>query len=117
MTVGEALFSFKGRMTRSDYWLKGLLPLLPVGILSNVLLYGVGTDGARAIAMVIGVISLWPGLALALKRFHDRNHSGWFLLIFLIPIAGPIWFLVEAWFLRGTVGPNRFGNDPLQDAN
>lgn len=113
MTVGEALFSFKGRMTRSDYWLKGFLPLLPVGILNNVLTYGVATDGARATAMVIGVMSLWPGLALAIKRFHDRNRSAWFLLIFLIPIAGPIWFLVEVWFLRGTVGPNRFGNDPL----
>jgi uncharacterized membrane protein YhaH (DUF805 family) len=116
MTVGEALFSFKGRMSRSDYWLKGCLPMLPIGILNNVLMYGVATDGARAIAMVIGLICLWPGFALALKRIHDRNHSGWFLLIFLIPFAG-IWVLVELWFLRGTVGPNRFGNDPLQVTN
>ena len=116
MTVGQALFSFKGRMSRSDYWLKGFLPLLPVGIINNILAYVVATDEARAISIIIGVISLWPGLALAVKRLHDRNRSAWFLATILIPIAGivfAIWVIVEVWFLRGTVGPNRFGEDPV----
>jgi len=115
MTVGEALFSFKGRMSRSDYWLKGFLPLLPLSILNNVLLYGVNTEESRAIAMILGIIGLWPSMALAIKRLHDRNRSGWFLLIFLIPFVGPIWFLIEIWFLRGTIGSNRFGEDPVQE--
>lgn len=113
MTVGEALFSYQGRMCRSDYWLKGFLPLLPVGILSNILMYGVGGD-AQAISFIIGLASLWPGSALAVKRLHDRDHSAHFLWVMLIPFIGPIWFLVECWFLEGTTGPNRYGADPLR---
>jgi uncharacterized membrane protein YhaH (DUF805 family) len=101
-------------MRRSDYWLKGFLPLLPLGILNNILAYGVATYQARAVAIIIGLISLWPVFALVVKRLHDRNHSGWFALIFLIPIVGPIWLVIEVIFLRGTTGPNRFGDDPLQ---
>ncbi len=41
-----------------------------------------------------------------------RNRTGWFLLIGLIPLVS-IWLVVELGFLRGTVGPNRFGPDPL----
>lgn len=116
MTIARALFSFNGRMNRSDYWLKGFLILLPLGILNNVLAFGVATDEARALAIVIGLLSLWPGLALLVKRLHDRNRSGWFAATLLIPLANivfVIWILVEVWFLRGTIGPNRFGEDPM----
>ena len=118
MTVGEALFSFQGRMCRSDYWLKGFLVLLPIGILNNILAYGVATQGARTASMIIGIISIWPGLALIVKRLHDRDRSGWFAATMLIPLAGvvfAIWITIEVWFLRGTIGPNRFGDDPVDD--
>jgi uncharacterized membrane protein YhaH (DUF805 family) len=118
MTVGQALFSFQGRMSRRDYWLKGFLILLPLGIFNNILAYGVDNDGARALAMIIGVASIWPGLALVVKRLHDRNRSGWFAATLLIPLANivfMIWILIEVWFLRGTIGTNRFGDDPVQE--
>ena len=47
------------------------------------------------------------------KRWHDRDKSGWFVLVNFIPFIGTIWALVELGFLRGTMGPNRFGPDPL----
>ena len=50
---------------------------------------------------------------LTIKRAHDRNRTGWYALIILIPLAGPLWFLVEFGFLSGTAGPNRFGADPV----
>ena len=53
MTIGRALFTFKGRMSRRDYWLKGFLVFLPIGIINNILAYGVDNDGARALSMVI----------------------------------------------------------------
>jgi uncharacterized membrane protein YhaH (DUF805 family) len=118
MTVGQALFSFRGRMRRKDYWLKGFLVLLPVGIFNNILAYGVDNEGAHMLALIIGVVSIWPGLALVVKRLHDHNHSGWFAATMLIPLANivfSIWILVDVWFLRGTVGPNRFGDDPAQE--
>jgi len=116
MTISRALFSFNGRMCRSDYWLKGFLILLPIGIVNNILAYGVDNDGARTVAIVIGALSIWPGLALVVKRLHDRGRSGWFYLTVLIPlvqIVFAVWILIEVWFVKGTDGPNRFGEDPL----
>ena len=103
-------------MSRSDYWLNGFLPMLPTRILIDVLWFVVSTSFARNLAIAVGIACLWPHLALAFKRIHDRNHSGWFLLIFLIPIVGPLWLLIEVWFLKGTVGVNRFGEDSVQCA-
>jgi uncharacterized membrane protein YhaH (DUF805 family) len=62
---------------------------------------------------ILLLITLWPSLALYAKRWHDRGKSGWWSLIMLIPIIGGIWMLIELGFLRGTDGPNRFGNDRL----
>jgi len=89
--------------------------LLPFGVLNNILYFGVATKGAQMLSMIISIIFIWPTLALAVKRLHDRNRSGWFSLIVLIPIIGPIWYLIEVGFLRGTIGPNRFGDDPVQE--
>jgi uncharacterized membrane protein YhaH (DUF805 family) len=116
MTVARALFSFEGRLSRGDYWLKGFLPMLPVGIFNNILAYGVEEDWARALSMVIGLFSLWPALALIIKRLHDRDKTGWWALLLLVPIVGPLFLAVGVWFLKGTNGPNRFGPDPLQPA-
>ncbi len=116
ITIGEALFSFRGRMSRRDYWLKGFLIMFPIGIFNNILAYGVGSEGALVVSMIIGIASMWPGLAIVVKRLHDRNRSGWFVATALIPIANivfSIWILIEVWFLKGTSGPNRFGNDPV----
>jgi uncharacterized membrane protein YhaH (DUF805 family) len=62
---------------------------------------------------ILILITLWPALAIYTKRWHDRDKSGWWTLIIFIPIIGSIWLLVELGFLRGTDGPNRFGDDPL----
>ena len=56
--------------------------------------------------------STWPNLALAVKRLHDRGRSGWFCLVGVIPFVN-IWLTIDLLFLRGTEGPNRFGEDPL----
>jgi uncharacterized membrane protein YhaH (DUF805 family) len=50
------------------------------------------------------------------KRWHDRDKSAWWILIGLIPFIGWIWVLVEVGFLKGTDGPNRFGEDPVPGA-
>lgn len=117
MTVARLLFSFQGRIPRRDYWLKGFMILLPLWLFFNVvMLFRVGGHGV--LALVIGIVSLWPALALLIKRLHDRNRSGWFAATLLIPIANivvGIWILVEVWFLRGTIGTNRFGEDPVHE--
>jgi uncharacterized membrane protein YhaH (DUF805 family) len=87
--------------------------------------------------VILGFFGLWSGLAVAIKRLHDRNKSGWWLLLFwLVPnllgsvpmsAAGTvfgtpvalasfviwIWGFVEIGCLKGTTGPNDYGPDPL----
>ncbi|MDK1018188.1 MAG: DUF805 domain-containing protein [Actinomycetota bacterium] len=60
--------------------------------------------------------TLWAGLAIAIKRWHDRDKSGWWILIGLVPIIGGFWALIETRFLTGTQGENRYGPDPLAGA-
>lgn len=66
-----------------------------------------------ALAFAVAVLQMWISLALAIKRFHDRDRKGWWLLIVLIPIIGILWVFVVLGFLKGTEGANRFGPDPL----
>ncbi|MDR0352489.1 MAG: DUF805 domain-containing protein [Opitutaceae bacterium] len=58
------------------------------------------------------IFALCPSLALQVRRLHDTGHSGWMLLVALIPIAGPIWLLVLLLFARGDLGENRYGPPP-----
>ncbi len=117
--------SFEGRISRQPFWLGSLA----LGIISIILqfvivaVFGGSMDFrdpnatpsvAAGIAFaVLALVSLWPSLAITVKRWHDRDKSGWWTLIILIPIIGAIWMFVENGFLRGTDGRNRFGDDPL----
>ena len=51
-------------------------------------------------------------LAVSVKRWHDRDKPGTWVLINLIPLVGGIWAFVEVGCLRGTFGPNNYGEDP-----
>jgi uncharacterized membrane protein YhaH (DUF805 family) len=92
--------------------------------------------GIILVLIIIYIPLLWIGLSLGAKRLHDRNKSAWWLVLFwLVPgvlqgvgeqvgtiglvlsiaaFAISIWGLVEIGFLRGTVGPNQYGPDPLE---
>lgn len=63
------------------------------------------------IALTLSAIGL--GLLVQIKRWHDRDKSGWWALVNLLPVIGSIWTLIECGFLRGTDGANRFGHDPI----
>ena len=68
------------------------------------------------VLLVVTVAIIWIGLAVAVKRWHDRGKSGWWILIQFVPIIGPLWYFIEVFCLSGTAGPNRFGQDPLAQA-
>lgn len=107
--------SFDGRTGRRDYWVRGILPIFIFTLIAGVIL---GTSGfsQEQVSGLTSLIFLIPNLAVGAKRCHDRDRTGWFMLIGLIPIIGWLWLLVELGFLRGTVGGNRFGPDPLAEA-
>ena len=108
-------FEFSGRARRKEYWLFTLFysVLYFITLILDVSFdlfneeFGVGTFG---LILMVG-LSI-PFLAVAVRRLHDKDKSGWFLLLSLIPIIGTIILLV--WFCtKGTDGSNRFGDDPL----
>lgn len=111
MDYRDVLLSFDGRINRSDFWLKGILPLFVVLLLITAI-DSVITGGI--IALLAQIVSIYPSVAIGVKRFHDRNKSGWWVLITLIPVIGGIWYLVECGILKGTEGANDFGPDTLQ---
>lgn len=123
--------SFNGRIGRRTWWLAYVLPLvlfaavaavadIALGFVRVVERDAVPLDGLAVELEGIGpfgvaslVLTVLGGLAGQVKRWHDRDRPGWWVLINLVPLVGPIWALVEVGFLRGTPGPNRFGPDPL----
>jgi uncharacterized membrane protein YhaH (DUF805 family) len=103
--------SSHGRIARKTYWLASL-PLLPLFIVLDLLMTGDVSAATSISALIVFAALLVPNVMLGIKRFHDRDKSGWFMLINLIPLIGPLWILVELGFLQGSEGSNRFGPDP-----
>jgi uncharacterized membrane protein YhaH (DUF805 family) len=119
------LFSFQGRINRAKFWLVHIAMWVVVAIVFSVILgsaamssdpqaalQSVGAVGG-IILLVVYILALWIGLAIAAKRWHDRNKSAWWILIVFVPVVGGLWYLIECGFLKGTTGANKFGADPL----
>ena len=102
------LFSFEGRTSRSEFWF-GYAGLFFVAE-AFAALFDFAAD-ADVLSPVVSLAGLWSGVALSAKRCHARGRSGWFLLLYLIPIVS-LWPIVEVFFLKGTDGPNAYGADP-----
>ena len=125
----QSLFSFDGRLNRAKFWLILIATDIAVFVLLAILVAVIGgsmtmgEDGSmpsmgagvigNLVALVIFVAAVWIGLAVGVKRYHDRGKSGWWVLIVLVPVIGGLWYLIECGFLRGTIGPNAYGPDPV----
>lgn len=106
--------TFSGRARRSEFWWFQLAYLLAsfVAGMIDALIFGTGPDSAAIVAPILSLSLLLPSLAVWVRRLHDTDRTGWWLLLILVPFLGIIVLLVFA-VLRGTDGPNRFGPDPL----
>jgi uncharacterized membrane protein YhaH (DUF805 family) len=107
--------SFEGRIPRSSFWI-GILVILGISIVLSVVDGIAGLQfgqGVGILSTIFAIICIYPAVALYAKRWHDRNKSGWWTLIGFVPIIGAIWIIVELGCLRGTVGQNTYGADPL----
>ncbi|UYZ57965.1 DUF805 domain-containing protein [Hymenobacter latericus] len=106
--------TFSGRARRKEYWMFTLFNLI-FGVSAMMLdnLLGTAVEGI-GYGMIYGLYTLGmliPGLAVAVRRLHDVNKSGWFLLIAFVPLIGAIWLLVLM-CTEGTRGENPYGADP-----
>ncbi len=112
--------TIKGRAPRSAYWywilFYILLNLVCVNI-DNFLAGGTMTPDHQSGPVELSFLLLvfLPTIALSVRRLHDINRSGWWLLIATIPVIGAIVLII--WHCtKGTEGDNRFGADPLATA-
>lgn len=111
---------FSGRSRRKEYWMFLLGVFIAVIVLSIIEgivgLSGMvgGVYGPLTTLFFLGI--LVPSIAVQVRRFHDQDKSGWFVLLGLIPFLGGLAVLVFM-CLEGTRGPNRFGPDPKGGAN
>jgi uncharacterized membrane protein YhaH (DUF805 family) len=110
MSSWSILFSLRGRVPRAVFWQYGVVGPLVLTAMLDMLLGIVGV-AERYRDAASSLLPLWPCIAVAVKRWHDRDKSGWWILLNLVPVIGLAWSLLENGFLRGTPGPNRFGQD------
>ena len=100
--------NFSSRACRSEYWYWILFIIIAdvvAAIIDQVL-------GMQLVTGLFGLATLIPNIAIAIRRLHDLDRTGWWILLGFIPLIG--WIILLIWYItKGTDGPNRFGPDPL----
>ena len=112
--LARQLLTTTGRASRGLFWLTQLGAFLVMGALGAI-----GEPLPEAAKLALGALALPIVLVLLIvqiKRWHDRDKSGWWALVGFVPCAGMIWVLIECGFLPGTRGANRFGPSPTGQA-
>lgn len=110
------LFNFQGRANRAWYFWHILLDDLVIfGLVVALVVIGSVIESPLVLVPGLGVLfaGIWAGVAITVKRLHDVERPGWHVLLFAVPLYN-IYLGLVLLFRRGTVGPNRFGRDPLQ---
>lgn len=100
---------FNGRARRTEYWafvLINFLIILGGTFLADTLGFGGSLLGLYVLAMII------PSLAVTVRRLHDTNKSGWWLLLSFVPFGNLILLIFT--LLDGDYGPNQYGNPPFR---
>lgn len=114
MTFGESVSTvlskyvvFSGRASRSEFWWFTLFNFL-VNVVATLVDFMMGTE---LLSIVTTLALLLPALGVAVRRLHDTDRSGWWILITFIPLIGIIVLII--WYAtEGTRGDNRFGPIP-----
>lgn len=115
MSFLRYMFSFRGRIGRVQWWLGGLAQLLLATPFALLIGWGVAIQNPFLVlgSLLFLPVLVWSGACLTVKRLHDHDKSGWWLLLYVIPVIGAIWQLIECGLMAGTSGDNDYGPDPL----
>lgn len=101
--------NFNGRSSRSEYWWFVLATVLLGVIVSFV--FSFSQTAVTVVSAIVNLALLLPSLGVAVRRLHDINKSGWFILLGLIPIVGAIILII--WFCKDSdYQPNQYGPVP-----
>jgi uncharacterized membrane protein YhaH (DUF805 family) len=99
---------FSGRARRTEYWLFVLFNMV-IAVLLSVIDYVLSSPGI--IGLLFALAILLPSIAVGVRRLHDTDRSGWWLLIAFVPLIGGIVLLVF-FVLDSTPGDNKYGASP-----
>lgn len=109
---------FSGRARRKEYWYFALFYLI-IYIVLSFIDRATGTFNLKShVGLLTGIFALamvMPSLAVSVRRLHDTDRTGWWLLIGFVPLIGAIVLLVF-FVLDGTPETNRFGQNPKEAA-
>jgi uncharacterized membrane protein YhaH (DUF805 family) len=113
MMVIKNYAGFSGRAGRKEFWMFYLVYIL---IMVAVTILGAMLPASMAamFSILIGIFALAlfiPTIAVSVRRLHDSDRSGWWMLLGLIPFAGL--YVLYLLIIEGTQGANRFGNPPV----
>jgi uncharacterized membrane protein YhaH (DUF805 family) len=103
---------FTGRSRRREFWMFTLFSLLAALVATAVdAALGFALEDNGPVSIIQSLAFLVPSVSVSIRRLHDIDRSGWWLLLVLIPIIG--WLVLLIWECTdGTAGTNRFGVDP-----
>ena len=114
MGFGEAISSgfrnyvnFSDRASRSEYWYWALfatLLTLPARIIDMVIVAG---GGFSPVGAIVALAIILPGIAVSVRRLHDLDRTGWWLLLCLTGVGAIVLLVWDC--MKGSDGPNRFG--------
>ena len=145
MNWGHLFFQFDGRVNRAKFWIAVLI-FAAINVVLAIVGYVMDQSVVfQALNSMLGIVILISSIAVGVKRLHDRNKSGWYLLLFylvpsvlvvigvligafvedstiiatvlgLLAFAIAVWAFIEMGCLRGTIGINQYGPDPVAPA-
>ncbi|QDT22607.1 Inner membrane protein YhaI [Gimesia chilikensis] len=113
LTVLKKYAEFSGRARRKEYWMFVLMNFL-VGIVIAFIGAIIGETGGLISVSLSGVYSLFifiPSLAVTVRRLHDTNKSGWWILISLVPLIGGLVLLIFM-IMDSDPNTNAYGANP-----
>lgn len=130
LKVWKNYVNFSGRARRKEFWMFTLFNYLVTIALASIMGSAVSDaliSGNMESLSATGLIGYYlyliyslavflPSLAVAVRRLHDVNKSGWFILINLLPVIGFFWYLIVM-CKAGDEGSNQYGTDPKNEDN
>ena len=145
MNWGHLFFTFDGRANRARFWIAGLIFAVIYAVMTIIDYVTDQSVVFQALNGMLIIVILIASIAVGVKRLHDRNKSGWYLLLFyfapctlaalsvligtfvdestviatvlaLLALTLVVWAFVEMGCLRGTIGINQYGSDPVAPA-
>ncbi len=110
MALQQNYCNFSGRSSRSEYWWYSLFTFI-LGFIVAIFAGILGENAGNALTGIVYLALLLPGLGLTVRRLHDINKSGWWILINLIPLVG--WIIMLVWLCKDSdPTDNQYGPVP-----